>query len=127
MLCRTLASTCRPTTRNGRRVRGLNAFESQDVQLLRAINRAEFSIHGFRNKDLKQILFGTPARPSNTKTGRAQSLKVTRLLALLRAHHLIQKVPRTHRYPITEKGKLKTTAILAAQNVSIKELVRLAV
>ncbi len=126
-LGQTLASTCRPTIRKGRRVRGLNPFQLEDAQLLAAVNQAEFSIHGFRNRDLKAKLFGERARPATTKTGRAQSSKVTRWLTLLRAHHLIQKISRTHRYTLTEKGRLVITAILVSQNASTKQLMSLAV
>lgn len=91
------------------------------------INRGEFLIHGFRNRDIKQHLFGDKARPARTKVGRRQSAKVSRLLLLLKSHHLIQKVSRTHRYVHTEKGRIIITAILAAQNASTKRLAELAV
>lgn len=125
-LGQTLADLCRPTTRNGRRVRALNPFHSDDAKLLAVINQGEFSILGFRNRDLKQRLFGDQARPTRTKAGRRQSGKVTRLLTLLKSHHLIKKVPRTHRYVLTEKGQLTITATLAAQNASTKRLAQLA-
>jgi hypothetical protein len=126
-LAQSLAEPCRPTTRNGRRVRALNPFREDDAQLLSVINRGEFSILGFRNRDLKQRLFGSKVRPTRTKVGRAQSAKVTRWLTMLRAHHLIKKVSHTHRYVLTEKGRQIITAILVAQNASTKRLVELAV
>lgn len=126
LLGQSLDEPCRPTTRNGRRVRALNPFHAADSQLLAAINQGEFLIHGFRNRDLKQKLFGDQTRPSRTKVGRSQSGKVTRWLTLLRAHHLIKKVSHTHRYMLTEKGRLIITAILAAQNASTKQLAALA-
>lgn len=125
-LGQSLAEPCRPTTRNGRRVRALNPFHPDDSKLLAAVNHGEFLIQGFRNRDLKQKLFGDKACPTRTKLGRRQSGKVTRLLTLLRAHHLIKKVQHTHRYILTDKGRLTITAILAAQNASTKQLVQLA-
>lgn len=125
-LGQSLAEHCRPTTRNGRRVRALNPFHEVDSQLLAAINHGEFLIHGFRNRDLKQKIFGEQGRSSSTKVGRKQSGQITRWLTLLRAHHLIKKVPHTHRYMLTEKGRLAVTAILAAQNASTKQLAALA-
>ena len=91
------------------------------------MNHGEFLIQGFRKRDLKQKLFGEKSSPTRTKLGRSQSGKVTRLLTLLRAHHLIKKVQHTHRYILTEKGRITITAILAAQNASTKRLVQLAV
>ena len=125
-LGQSLAEPCRPTTHNGRRVRALNPFRSDDAQLLAIVNRGEFLIHGFRNRDIKQQLFGDQARPTRTKVGRRQSGKVTRLLNLLKSHHLIKKVSHTHRYVHTDKGRIIITAILAAQNASTKRLAELA-
>jgi hypothetical protein len=126
-LGQSLASSCSSTKRNGRPVRALNPFREDDAQLLAAINHGEFLIHGFRNRDIKEKLFGNQARPSRTKAGRKQSGKVTRSLTLLRSHHLIKKVSRSHRYVLTENGRLVVTAILAAQNASTKQLANLAV
>lgn len=126
-LAQSVAEFCRPTTHRGRPVRALNPFRADDAQLLAAINRAEFSILGFRNRDLKQTLFGDQARPTSTKTGRRQSGKVTRLLKLLRSHHLIRKVSHTHRYTLTANGRIFINAIIAAQNASTNRLVELAV
>jgi len=94
--------------------------------VLTAIHQGAFLIHGFRNLNLKQKLFGDPTRSSRTKVGRSQSGQVTRWLTLLRAHHMIKKVSHTHRYLLTEKGRLIITAILAAQNASTKQLAALA-
>jgi hypothetical protein len=43
-------------------------------------------------------------------------------LRLLRAHGLIQKVPKTHRYLVTEPGRRAITALLAVRNASIERL-----
>jgi DNA-binding HxlR family transcriptional regulator len=53
---------------------------------------------------------------------RRRSGQVTRQLRLLRAHGLIRKVPRTHRYMLNEKGKRLATLLLAAKNASIERL-----
>jgi hypothetical protein len=126
-LGQSLVSPCRSKTRNGRPVRALNPFREDDARLLAAINHAEFSINGFRNRDIKEKLFAKNARPSRTKAGRKQSGKVTRLLTLLRSHHLIKKVSRSHRYILTENGRLVVTSILAAHHASTKQLANLAV
>ena len=44
-----------------------------------------------------------------------RSTRVTRLLALLRAHGLIARVPTTHRSQVTDKGRTAITALLAAR------------
>ena len=45
----------KPTTWKGRSVRALNPLAPEDVRLLEAINRGEFVINGFRNRDLRAL------------------------------------------------------------------------
>lgn len=120
-----MAPLVRPAEWNGRRVRALNPLAKEDNRLLLAINRPEFNINGFRNQDLRTLMFDEPASPT-TIEGKRQSTKVTRLLRLLRAHKLITKIPKTHRYKLTKQGSRQIIAILTAQNASTKTLTELA-
>jgi hypothetical protein len=45
---------------------------------------------------------------------------------LLRAHGLIKKIPKTHRYQMTEFGRRVVTALLTALDATTAELARLA-
>ena len=90
---------------------------------MRAIARGEYAVNGFRNRDLRQIL-NAPAASKDEDHKRAA--KVTRQLRLLRAHALIQKVPRTHRYQLTDKGRTVITALSHAAQCSIKRLSEIA-
>jgi hypothetical protein len=81
---------------HGRKRRALNPLTGWDGVLLAAVNRAAFMIQGFRNRDLRVLLFADqPARDAAEEKRR--STQVTRRLQLLRAHGLITKVPKTHR------------------------------
>ena len=51
---------------------------------------------------------------------------MSRKLRLLRAHHLIRKVPRTHRYHLTKAGRVIVTALIAARNANTEQLTKLA-
>jgi predicted transcriptional regulator len=53
------------------------------------------------------------------KEKRRRSAAVSRKLRILRAHGLIQKVPKTHRYHVTSHGRLAITAILTMDRTSI--------
>jgi hypothetical protein len=121
----TVAALSKPATWKGRRVRALNPLAPEDGHLLLAVARGEFTIHGFRNQDLRPLLFDRPASPT-TIEGRRQSAKVTRCLRLLRGHKLISKIPGTHRYRLTKPGHIQITAILAAQNANTTKLTELA-
>ncbi len=109
----------RRTNHNGRPVRGLNLL-GQDVPLLAAIGRGEFLIHGFRNSDLRAALFADPA--SDPAERKRRSGQVTRKIQLLRGHGLVRRVPRTHRYLLTDKGRQAVAALLAAREADISKL-----
>ncbi len=49
-----------------------------------------------------------------------------RRLGLLRAHGLLRKVSRTHRYLVTDKGRRIITALLTARQASTDKLIALA-
>ena len=87
------------------------------------VNRGEFSLNGFRNRDLRSHLY--PAVKDKQKQ-HTQMAAVGRRLRLLRAHGLVAKVPETHRYVVTEKGRNVITALLAARNASTEKLTALA-
>jgi hypothetical protein len=67
----------------------------------------------------------TNANPSKAEQKR-QAAAVSRMLLLLRAHHLIRKVPHTHRYHLTKAGRIAVTALIAARNAKTQKLARLA-
>jgi len=115
---------CRPAKHKGRRVRALNPHAPGDAALLAAISRGEFTLNGFRNRDLRALLFRTPPRSKSER--KRQAAAVSRQLVLLRARHLIRKVPHTHRYHLTQAGREVVTALITARNVSTKELTKLA-
>jgi hypothetical protein len=108
------------TAWKGRSVRAINPLADEDVRLLEAVHRGDFLINGFRNRDLRAILF--PELPATPAAAKAQSAKVTRLLRLLRAHALIDKIIKSHRYMVSEKGATKLTALLAARHANTKQL-----
>jgi hypothetical protein len=109
---------------NGRSVRALHPFEPGDLALLEAVNRGEFAIHGLRNRDLQALLFS--AAPITQAEARRRCAIISRKLSLLRAHGIIQKLPRTHRYQITANGRLILNAVLSAQHTTTQQLTTLA-
>lgn len=114
---------CRPITRHGHRHRALNPWSTADATLLQLIARGEWIVNGFRNRDLRAAFCPHTSDPLER---RRQSGRITRTLALLRAHGLIRKVTGTHRYIITPKGRQITTTLLAAQHASVEQLIKLA-
>jgi hypothetical protein len=114
---------CRPIQRNGRRYRGINPLSPEDGQFLEAISRGEFSMNGLRNRDVRALLWKGRA---SAKEQRRRAGRVTRRLALLRAHGLVRKISGTHRYVLTNKGRITITALLAARRANVSQLTQLA-
>ena len=119
---RRLNALCEPVTKNGRRRRGLNPLRQDDVALFAAVLRGEHLIHGFRNRDLAVHLNLRPsAIPRERKR---QSARITRLIQLLHAHHLIAKIPRTRRYRLTLKGATMMGAAVYLYNEDFHTLLK---
>jgi hypothetical protein len=74
-------------------------------------------IAGFRNRDIRQELYGAAGDECER---RRQAARVTRKLAMLRAHGLIKKIPHTHRYILTTEGV--STIRVAARRASLTRL-----
>jgi len=110
-----------PQRWHGQRVRALHPFSREDRAWLQAVNRGEFILNGFRNRDLQRLFF--PQATSDSSEQRRRSAWVSRKLRLLRAHGLIRKVAGAHRYHVTPYGRKAITAILAAQQATINQLI----
>ena len=114
---------CRQTSWKGRSARALNPLSEADAALLAAVNRGEFALLGFRNRDLRSELFGE-ARDEGDR--RRQMTKVTRMIRLLRAHGLVHKIPKTHRYKLSKRGRETINTLLSVRDVSTQKLSELA-
>jgi hypothetical protein len=117
------SGVCRPVHRDGRRYRALNPWLAEDARLLETISRGEWTISGFRNRDVRTALYPSRTDPSEL---RRQSGRVTRALARLRAHGMIKRVGGTYRYQLTRQGRQIVTALLAARQADVEKLMALA-
>jgi hypothetical protein len=67
-------------------------------------------ISGFRNCDVRQRLLGSD--PDNPAEARRRSARITRLLNRLHVHGDVARVPRTHRWRVTDLGRAAMCAVL---------------
>jgi hypothetical protein len=118
-----VADVCRPVVKDGQRHRALHPL-GDDARLVATLGRGEFNLNGFRNRDLQQHLFEKPT--GSEAEHRKRSAHITRKLRLLRGHGLIKKVPKTHRYQLTDKGRELVVALSAAARASVRQLTALA-
>ena len=100
----------------------LTVASDRDGKLLEAISGGQWAINGFRNRDVRALLYPHPASSSEQR----RAGQVTRSLSLLRAHGLIKKVTGTHRYLLTSQGTLIITALQAARRANVVKLTSLA-
>ena len=116
-----LDQVSRHTTYHHRRVRALRIGDPDDLALLKVISRGEFATAGFRNRDLRRHLYPN-RRTATTLDARRLSARVGRQIRLLRAHGLIRKISKSHRYRLTAEGHLVTAALFAGRQANIKRL-----
>ena len=90
---RALQQLTKTKTVHGIQIRGFNFFDTTEQDLLRAIQRPEFNIHGLRRGDLKKYL---PLVSDG---------KLSRYLKRLRTLGLIKRVAKTYRYYLTRIGR----------------------
>lgn len=109
----------------GRTVRALNPLSAEDATLFAAVSQGGFMIDGFSNRQIRAILFPNVETMDAAEQKRL-SAKVTRLFRLLRGHGLIAKIPKSHRYQVTEKGRTILSVILAARQANTKTLLQAA-
>jgi hypothetical protein len=104
--CQVLDPVSRPVIEKERRYRALRPISPEDSQRLGVLIRGEFLIGGFRNRDLHAGWDNSAQHTEQQISG-----QITRWLRILRAHRVIYKIPATHRYQLTQKGReLITTA-----------------
>jgi hypothetical protein len=111
----------RPSKYKGRRVRVLRIGDAHDLALLAAISRGEYATSGLRNRDLCTLLYPSSRKLLDLEVRRLSG-RVSRLLRMLRAHGILRKLPKSHRYRVTRRGQLLTAALFAVRTASIKQL-----
>ena len=79
-----------PKEKNGRGYSGFNLLSGETVTVLSAIASGDFILNGFDNKSIGRRVYGNSNTPQTIN-------KTTRLLAKLKAHGIIKKVPRKNR------------------------------
>jgi hypothetical protein len=114
---------CRRVTEpgtSGRKVRALNPLEAGDAALLTVISDPKWMVNGIRNRDLVAALYPTVA--TDPKEKRRRCAHVTRLIRILRAHGLLAKVAKTHRYQVSAHARTTILALMAAHAANPEKL-----
>jgi hypothetical protein len=103
----------------GQRRPRFNPVSSDDARLFQAVMAGEHLIHGFRNHELRQVLFRATTRSQQEETRRRQ--RVCRLVRKLRAHRLVARVPGQRLYRVTARGARVMGAVIRMREVDFPE------
>lgn len=109
-----LDDLCRSRTLRGRRISKFHPVTRRDCQVFSAALDGGHFLRGFRNRDIARKLF--PRRPATRLEARRQSSRVSRLIAKLRGHGLVARIPRSHLYRVTDSGLRVMSAAVRYRN-----------
>ena len=110
-----------PVYKDKKRTRGLEPL-NKDKILLDTIAEGKFTINGFRNCNVREIMFPKLKTKEEIKK---HSAKISRLLRILRTHGVIKKVPRTNRYLLTKKGTKLVSALKTINESKVCDMLKL--
>jgi hypothetical protein len=104
-----------------RRFSGFNLLSDFTTKIFNAVLSGEYTIRGFRNKDLREKLLKLGLfSGQDILNVKRLSGKITRLLAKLRAHKIITKLNKTCRYRVSKSGEKILSRILMFKKFEMK-------
>jgi hypothetical protein len=107
---------CHKVTSGKRTFSGMNPISKETEDIFLAVMDAGNHINGFTNASIRKSLF-----PKSSLEDRTIRNKTTRIIAKLRAHKLIAKVPHSFRYRVTPRGIKIMSAVLAVKNTMLAD------
>jgi hypothetical protein len=108
-----------PVRLRQQRLRAINPLNPDDVALLAAVMRGEYHLQGFRNEHILRNLYSTV--PEEPKERKRLAARVRRKLLILRAHHMIKRIPGSRRYRVTARGLRAMGAALCYSKESLAD------
>jgi hypothetical protein len=100
---------------------GFNLLNEFSCAVFNAVLNGAFQIRGFSNKNLRSILLEQKVLSIGPEMNMKKlSGKITRLIAKLRAHKLVSKLPNTRRYRVTKIGEEIMARILLFKKLDLK-------
>jgi len=112
----TFTKVNKPVVDDGQRAAGLRFGDSRVLALLMAILLFNLLPRGFSNKDLR----GRMAQLLGLEPGHFTQGKMTYDLRRLRLHGLIERIPKTHRYCVTDFGLRAALLITRTYNCVLR-------
>ena len=117
-----ISQVSKPVKSDGKRYRALDVT-GKDLELLRAIADPKYNVDPITNKNLQATLKGTAW--AKKLEGKKLAARISRQLKLLREQGLIRKLPKQHKYVLSAKGRLLTTALNQFLGAKLSDLSQL--
>ena len=117
-----ISQVSKPVKSEGKRYRALDVT-GKDLELLRAIADPKYNVDPITNKHLQAALKDTVW--ANKLEGKKLAARISRQLRLFREQGLIRKLPKQHKYTLTAKGRLLTTALNQFLGAKLSDLSQL--
>ncbi len=104
-----------------RKYSGFNLLSGFSCAVFNAVLNGAWKIRGFTNKNLRLILLEQKVLFQKSPLDMKKlSGKITRLIAKLRAHKLVSKLPNTCKYRVTKTGEEVLARILLFKKLDLK-------
>lgn len=100
-------------TEKGKNYKGFNPLHREDSIIFETLVNGGSFINGFNNKEIRTVLY------KRLEYGKWTSPKVSRLFKRLRVFGLIHKISKSHKYILTQKGRLLVTLCLKFKNMTV--------
>lgn len=105
-----LDSLCQSHDHQGQRIAKFQPTTQATCQLFAAVLNGQHALTGFRNRHLRAALYAAPA--SDEQTEQRRRARVSRLMAKLRGHGLVERLEHSHLYRVTAFGYQAMAAAL---------------
>ncbi|MCL6592322.1 MAG: hypothetical protein K6U80_20555 [Firmicutes bacterium] len=112
---------CNKVTSGKRTFSGMNPVSKETERIFLAVMDGGNHINGFTNASVRTKLF-----PEAAIDDKAVRNKTTRIIAKLRAHKLIAKIPHSFRYKVTPKGIRIMSSVLTVKNIALPDAMKTA-
>jgi predicted transcriptional regulator len=110
---------CNRVNANSRVFSGINPVSKVTATIFLAVLNGANHINGFTNASIRKSLF-----PDENIDDKKLRDKTTRMLAKLRAHKLIAKIPHSFRYKLTPKGIRVMSATLTVKKILLPDAMK---
>jgi hypothetical protein len=101
------------TGSKNKKVSGFNLLSKETSDIFTCVMSASNFINGLTNESIRKALFGKTSQDKKIRN------KVTRILAKLRTHKIIKKIPHSFRYSITKFGIKIITGVLQIKKIEL--------